>query len=811
MSQKKSFWGLVALLLAAFIPCEAAPKAVQTDATGIVLNNTPYTLDTLANYQVGPGSTYFSVRMYKTAGGGRLDAFLLRVDLQNPYIHLEEMLGKDKLVGVERPSSLASRKTTGTHRVVGGSNGDFFVTQGDVGMPVGLTVQNGEYGYIGSSSRRLGAVTADGKAVLGTNWAYAGWLIQGQDSLRIDHINYSRGADQLVLFNQYNGATTGTNQYGTEVLVALAEGETWKTNGTMRLVVQSKESGKGSMSIPAGQAVLSGHGAMEAPLQALSAGDEVTVAFTMTIDGLEHNLQQCVGGDNYALILHDGVAEQSNFWNELHPRTGFGATVTGDTVLFCVVDGRGASVGCTTKVLGEIMQHFGAYNAVNWDGGGSSCLYLNRFGQVNDGSDGSERATGNSMFAVADVPTEDNTITQIHPYEYTVRLPRYAVYQPHFLGYNQYGILLNEDVAQVALSCEESLGTILADGSVQLTGTQDGILTATYGEATTQIQIRLASDAQIAFRLDSVLLDNRSNYEVEVYSTVGQNTVSIPASSVQWTSADEAVCEVNERGEVSAKQNGRTYVYGALGEFEDSLLVVVENAETPTLLADGFTTPEAWNLTSIASFNAHWKDASTIEFDYAITRKPFVMIAQDLRLYGLPDSVRVSFVTDANFESLAWTMTAAKAPSKLLVYTEEINGATSKTITLPLSNWLGDFDRALYPVMSKTLRFNLSTATTAGLRFLTLQEITLCYQGIEITALNNTMQSGVGIYPNPLVNNQLYTVGVSVGSEANLYDVQGHCVWQGTVGADGALNLGALTAGTYVLQMEGREFKLLKH
>ena len=79
-----------------------------------------------------------------------------------------------------------------------------------------------------------------------------------------------------------------------------------------------------------------------------------------------------------------------------------------------VVDGRSnISAGCNTRVVGEMLKHYGAYNAVNWDGGGSSCIYVRSLGQMNNGSDGSERACGNGMFAVVDVPETDNTI---HPF-----------------------------------------------------------------------------------------------------------------------------------------------------------------------------------------------------------------------------------------------------------------------------------------------------------------------------------------------------------------------------------------------------------
>ena len=160
-----------------------------------------------------------------------------------------------------------------------------------------------------------------------------------------------------------------------------------------------------------------------------------------------------------------------------------------------VVDGRSnISAGCNTRVVGEMLKHYGAYNAVNWDGGGSSCIYVRSLGQMNNGSDGSERACGNGMFAVADVPETDNTIVAIAPYQPIYSLPRYGVAAPQFLGYNKYGVMINTDVQGVKLSCAPEVGEILEDGRFLASGEAGGKLVATWGEVTTELDVRLEGD-----------------------------------------------------------------------------------------------------------------------------------------------------------------------------------------------------------------------------------------------------------------------------------------------------------------------------
>jgi hypothetical protein len=111
----------------------------------------------------------------------------------------------------------------------------------------------------------------------------------------------------------------------------------------------------------------------------------------------------------------------SSYFYKDNPRSAIGITegcsdddtTTACGVIYMVVDGRreGWSIGMNLKELGEEMLKFGAYNATNIDGGGSSALWLNDKGpwcitDVNGGclttkpSDGAERATLTSMLVL---------------------------------------------------------------------------------------------------------------------------------------------------------------------------------------------------------------------------------------------------------------------------------------------------------------------------------------------------------------------------------------------------------------------------
>ncbi|QDV73027.1 phosphodiester glycosidase family protein [Botrimarina mediterranea] len=89
-----------------------------------------------------------------------------------------------------------------------------------------------------------------------------------------------------------------------------------------------------------------------------------------------------IGG--YGDLLRNGAAvpthEYDEFVENQHPRTALGISEGGRTLILVVVDGRqpGYSEGVSLPELSEIMRLFGAEDAVNLDGGGTSTMVIER-------------------------------------------------------------------------------------------------------------------------------------------------------------------------------------------------------------------------------------------------------------------------------------------------------------------------------------------------------------------------------------------------------------------------------------------------
>ena len=715
----------------------------------ITLNGIDYTIDTLSMYPAGPGATFYELRMLRAATkNGRLDCWLMTVDTKNPYVTIEGVLGTGKIVGTERPSNMAIRSTTDTKIFYGGTNGDFFVTQGDVGLPVGLTVVNSEFAHTpaAATSRRVGGVDENNRGILATNIQYSFELQTATNKYTIHHVNYNRLENELVLYNKHNAPTTKTNAYGTELLAELLPGEKWQTTGSVKLKITDKQQNVGSMAIPEDKVVLSGHGTMAAALDALNIDDEVTINMSLKFDGEEVDVAQCIGGDTYALIVNNGQVEQSNFWNENHPRTAFGTSEDGTIQYFLVVDGRGVSTGCTTKILGEIIHHYGAYKAVNWDGGGSSCLYVRNFGPMNNGSDGAERACGNGMFAVANVPDVDTTIAAIAPYQPIYSLPRFGVASPKFLGYNKYGVMINTDVQGVTLSCNPALGEILDDGRFLASGENGGTLHAALGDITTELEVRLMTSAPIAIRLDSVLCDAAHPYTVEVQGSVGNATIDLLASALTWTSLNPEIATVDENGAVTGVANGSTHVIGQLGEFADTILVNVEIPTSHEMLWDDFRIVDNWTLKGSSGFNPTLsvpEDPNApvnLMLNYKAARPPYVQLTHKAPLYSRPDTIRIPITSDAVFGDITVCIRANNATqAKNITITSTAAAGESFEVRIPIAEEFGT-DVAIYPLHFELIKLFFNSATPKGERYITLPGIYQVYgsdNGIN-TGVENT-------------------------------------------------------------------------
>ena len=725
----------------------------------VLLQGTEYTVDTLFHNQIGPGTTQTSLWLRNAASMDALRVFYTTMDMTNPYLSLRGVCATDKLAGNERISGMAERKSQPGARYFVGVNGDFFSTSGAtgrgvsiVGSPVGSTVVDGVV-YRARNNAKLYknfVVATDGQ-LYAQPFFFGGTVVAADGSQATlgginTNSNESAASNQnkVTIYNDlYYGSTNQTNGY--EVAAVLVEGEKFETAKPFKMRIVGAPSDAGDMTIEKGQYVLFGHGTAKAFIQNLKDGDVVTVTPSWTHNGVSVEPYQIVSGN--PKILEDGITLQSEAdrgdASSRQPRAAIGYGDGGKKAYFMVVDGRSSiSSGVRTTWLGDIMRYAGATDGINVDGGGSAVLYTSTLGIRNKPSDGVERADGNGFYVVSSAP-DDDEIASIRFVDFSLKFPKYGVYTPKFYGYNQYGMLVSQDVKGVQLQCDPSLGSVIGDTTFYADGSvREGLLTATYNGATvtSTVQIIDAVDA-INITNDSIINDSYKEYPVSVQTTVGENEMNISPMALTWKSLDESIVTIGENtGILKGVRNGTALVVGALGEMADTMIVNVEIPTAHVMPMDPNLDITTWKISQTGGKNAV-ATAVGDGIDYVYTgasgRSPKIVLSKTLRLWSLPDAIRL-------------TINPGEAPVKNVVLGVRPNGGamsyqtiTPEAITpnenlvieLPTSDYCDATDMANFPIVLSSIQLNMNTSTTGKQYHMVFSGLETVYNAVEEKAI----------------------------------------------------------------------------
>lgn len=784
----------------------------------VVLDGDSYLIDTLSHYNVGPGTQYTSLSLKKD--GAPLKVFVLEIDSQNPHLKFEAVTSNDSIRGTERPSTMAKRKTKSGATFFAGTNGDFYNTSApNVGVPINGFMTGGEVGRAPITSRAAVAFTS-GNNVIMRPMQFSGTVtVNGGESLNISHVNDTRGDNQLVFFNSIKGQNTGTNSYGTEVLISIPNNE-WSVNkGILKAKVLAKYTGVGSNAIPKGQAILSGHGTAQVFLEKLSVDDEIDLDLKMTYPYDSDQLLQfseLVGGDQ--LMIKNGAHTSYN-WAERHPRTAIGYSQDKSKIYMVVVDGRSSiSVGVTSKQLGDLMLFCGAYDALNLDGGGSSCMYVKEYGQVNYPSDGTERAVGNALFAVSTAP-DDDVVNILRFQDYKLEVPAYAKMKPTILGYNQYGVLINTDVA-ASFSCSSDLGEINEKGEFVASGSaNEGVLKASFNGVEVSQRVVINRNPSIAFKLDTVLVNNLKEYAIEVIGTVNTKSYYIDPLALNWTIEDPTVCQI-VNGHLSGILDGSTKVVGKMGDFSDTLYAVSQTVSANPFVQEKFEDTSSFTLTgsstikSLALTNSDipssWSHGGKISYTYTSGRLSQFTLSKPMALYSLPDTISVTL--NMNNVSLNRALLFLRPNNETLNRSVELTVTAGKDMvsTFIMSDFLPDAtDFSSYPIYFDKIVFYLNDGghtNNTDYQFY-LKDVKLGYENVNVSIDEHSIVSDdYIIYPNPIRRGEFVTIKLknSLDSKVTVYSLLGQVLYQSTFSKQNTIVLptGAFAEGTHLFKVE---------
>jgi exopolysaccharide biosynthesis protein len=296
---------------------------------------------------------------------------VLRVDLKRARLKIVHAL--DEGVGLETVSSLAAR-----YGAPAATNGGYFRTTGTYrGESIGLLVLDGKLISEPHNERAdFGLIdTGDKTEVILGHLKFTGAISVGSAKVTVNGLNRPLSPDDLIVFTPRFHRTTLTNPDGIEVVV--------RRNRVVAIRDHS-----GSSEIPADGYVVAAVGKSREWLKT-HVHKNARMNFAWRLDSIEPtriNWMRAYSmlGGGPQLIKEGKIAitdkqekMASGFATDRHPRTAIAKLESGK-LLLVTVDGRqpGVSTGMTLEMLAKLLLEFGAVEAMNLDGGGSTTMVI---------------------------------------------------------------------------------------------------------------------------------------------------------------------------------------------------------------------------------------------------------------------------------------------------------------------------------------------------------------------------------------------------------------------------------------------------
>jgi hypothetical protein len=341
------------------------------------------------------GGAQWHTETYQTVSGAQR-AQVMNIDLTNPNVRFGAVEAGDKLIDPsdETISSMATR--TGA---VAGVNSDFFAINA-AGQPDGMLIQNGtlEASPVSSWPSDL-EVLNNGQIEMATE-TYRG---------AVDDTT-TGATSPLVALNRIDqtGLTVVTPYLGAVSVGASTIATGTVSNGTLTIArVQTSQTALPQLTAGQEDLIARRGTAGSTWLQQVHPGDALRVTDTLAPYGIGQ-IKTAVSGGAY--LAQDGAmavpAHGSGENNVSYPTVGIGVSKDGGHAIMAVFDGRESenqAVGLTRPQFAQWMLSRGAYNAIEFDSGGSAEMVARLPGQphvsvLNHPSDGAERPVANGLF-----------------------------------------------------------------------------------------------------------------------------------------------------------------------------------------------------------------------------------------------------------------------------------------------------------------------------------------------------------------------------------------------------------------------------
>ena len=370
-------------------------------------------VDTIVSRKLAPGVDYRQI--VDKRGPWRMN--LVRINLKIARVELRHARAKDSLRGREKTSDMARRVSESGTEVLAAINADFFelkTGENENNQELngewwkGLKVTDSPYDTYDNTHVQL--VVDASRHLYMDRFVFDGrfWAHGATTPIITLNAKPSGTYEGVALFTSRFGNATPRDTTRKISEVAMIAAGTHRD--TLLYVRSGAPIATSGSPIPSNGAVLSVFGPRVNAIKNTADGDTIKVLLA-TLPRLPQgkSAQMIIGG--WPRILRDGkniASEAATLEGSLssnaearHPRSAVGFSRDSSKLYLLTVDGRSENSGGTTLVeLAGIMRKLGAWQAMNFDGGGSTTMVVNgRVVNVPSDSAG-ERTVGNALLLV---------------------------------------------------------------------------------------------------------------------------------------------------------------------------------------------------------------------------------------------------------------------------------------------------------------------------------------------------------------------------------------------------------------------------
>lgn len=718
--------------------------------------------DTIEYYPVGPGAVYARIEFKKKP----LHVFQTTIDLNDLYNSIELYPSNKRTPDARRETTTSQcrNNTYSGHRVFCGVNHDLFHYSYQT-TAAGINARNGEIvSHYGNWGRSVMSISKEKVAEVFPPNFVASVLFGDETRLTIDNINESafgvQGVRNCVLFNTY--CALNLTEVGTYVLLE-PQGE-WIINGESTPCKIKRITS--DVIQPDGKShILFLRREAETLFKSKAKeGDEIHISQDF-IDGRfpnsglyvppAKNILQAFHGWPSVILngqLHD--KEYNDFvepgrenWD--YPCTLVGITKDGKKLFVITVD------KATMMEIAYYLVSQGAWNVVNFDGGGSATMAIN--GElVNTPTDGKEREVMDTFQGISLAP-ESNEISSITFSRPSIQAIPLAAVSLRLLSHNKYGDILDGDLKNVEFICPEELGSVDRNG-VFLAGESEssGIIQAFKDGKRCELFVNiLSSENPVKVVPENVLIDNIREYPIQMTSVYGNKVYTINPAAFDWVVSNPSCCTVSG-GVVKGVSNGESVLTGTCGDIVVTLHVKVEIGKNE-IICENFANMSGYPVkTTSAVTNLHfentnlpvgWTDGCNLVFDLGVGRAPYIDMNKPVTFFGLPDSISIQLKPSAGFIKNISITFSSNLKKDFLFYEIVPENEKDSLYIIHFESVEGvSYDVPMFPIVLESLKFNIDQQRQGKDLKIAMRELKAFYPQKDDSGVGNILKNELRTY-----------------------------------------------------------------